>query len=135
MKQSLTFLFTLMLCSWGFSQSWETVSSNEQVSIYAKEVHHQRVADDIDHQIIIFKYENHTSSPVQITFNRDLNYGGHIYYGDNAFTVSIPANAVVQYDESKAHDNNFFIYKKDNKGYIKESLDNFKVTNLKTEKQ
>ena len=135
MKQSLTFLFTLMLCSWGFSQSWETVTFNDQVSVYAKEIHYQLTADDIDHQIIIFKYENHTSSPVQITFNRDLNYGGQIYHGDNAFTVTIPANDVVQYDDSKVHDKTFYIYKKDNKGYIKSSLTNFEVTNLKTEKQ
>ena len=135
MKQLLTTLFTLTLCFSAFSQEWETVISNDQVTISAKEINHQRIADDIDHQIIIFKYENHTSSPIQLTFNRELNYGGEILHGDHGFTVTLPANGEVQYDDSKANDQTYYLYKKDNKGYIKKSLDNFEITNLKTKKQ
>lgn len=135
MRKTLTLLFTLTLCSWGFSQSWETAASNDQVTISSQEIHYQRTADDVDHQRIVFKYENHTSTPIQITYNRELNYGGDIYNGDGGFTVTVPANGTIQYDDSKAHDSNYFIYKKDNKGYIKRSLNEFKITNLKTVQQ
>ncbi len=131
---------TLILCSLAFSygvfsQQWETVTSNDQITIFQKEINYERNADDIDHQRIIFKYQNHTDSPIQITFTRELNYGGKIHHGDSGFTLIVPASGTVQYDNSKERNNAYFIFKKDNKGYIKSTLDSFKIINLKVEKQ
>lgn len=124
-----TFLFLLSFSS--FSQNWQEVKKNNAVTISVKEIHYQNKTDDIDHQRLVFKYENTTSSPIEIHFNRELTYNGKTLTQDQDFSINIPANGTVQYDDSKSNDKTYYIFKKDNKGWIKGTLDTYTIIHLK----
>lgn len=114
----------------GFSQNWSEVIKNDALTITVKEIHHQDVTNGMDHQRWVFKYENHTPFPIRVVFNRELVYNGKPYLQDETFSVEIPANGVVEYDQSHNKDKTYYIFKSDNNNWIKDSLDTFKIINF-----
>lgn len=131
MKTILTLLAILLSSYMGFSQNWQPVISNDSITISAQEIHYQDLTNDIDHQRLVFKYKNKTSSPLHITFNRELIYNGKTYPQEEKFSVLIPANGMVQYNNSKNNSKSYYIFKKDNQGWIKNSLNNYSIIHLK----
>ncbi|MFA5574840.1 MAG: hypothetical protein WC994_07280 [Brumimicrobium sp.] len=95
--------------------------------------------DDINHQRIIFKYENLTDNEITLHFNRDLTYknanGINEIRQDEDFKVTIPANSTVEYQETYFRNKTFYVFKKDNNGYIKSQLLNFDFININASKQ
>lgn len=130
MKSTLILISLLLLSYTGFSQEWKDVKTTDAVIISVKEIHYQDVKNDIDHQRLVFKYKNTTSSPIEIHFNRELNYNGKTYPQEEDFSINIPANGTLQYNDSKNNNKTYYIFKKDNNGWIKRSLDNYKIINL-----
>lgn len=130
--KSILFSISFAVISFsGFSQDWQNVSSNDSLTIFAKEIHYQKTSDDIDHQRIVFKYKNNTNKPIEISFQRDLFYNGEKHPQDKEFFLNIPANDVMQYKEERNRDKTFYIFKKDNNGWIKKKLSNYYITHLK----
>ncbi|MBC9810856.1 hypothetical protein H9Y05_00060 [Crocinitomicaceae bacterium CZZ-1] len=130
MKLVLTLLSLSVFGLDGYCQDWQAITSNEQISVYVAEIKHDNPADDISHQRFIFKYENHTTAPVELHFNREVKYGETTLTQEEDFVVAIPANGEMQYDDSKKNDKTYYLFKKDNKGFIKKSLQDFSIINL-----
>jgi hypothetical protein len=131
MKLLLTSVFLSFFTLGAFCQDWNLVEQNEQYSIYVAELDYNSQADGIHHQRLIFRYQNHTMSPIQISFNREVKYNGQYITQDRDFVVELSADSYVQYDESKAYDKLYYVFKKDHKGFITQSLEDFRITNLR----
>lgn len=131
MKSLLTSLFLSGFCVGGFCQDWQTVETNEHYSISIAEIEYKSPADGINHQRFIFKYENYTSSPIELHFNREVKYANVVTTQEQDYVVAIPSNAVVQYDETTNRNKAYYIYKKDNENFIPQSLQDFKIINLR----
>lgn len=131
MKLLLTSIFLSFFSLGAFSQDWIPVEQNEQYSIYVAEIEYKSTSDGTHHQRLVFKYQNHTSKPIQLSFNREVKYDGQYIQQDRDYTIELSADSSVQYDESKAYDKLYYLFKKDHKGFIKQSLEDFKITNLR----
>lgn len=131
MKLLLTSIFISFLSLGVFSQDWNVVEQNEQYSIYVAEIEYKNSSDGHHHDRLVFRYQNHTVKPIQLNFNREVKYNGQYIKQDRDFVIDVPADSYVQYDESKAYDKLYYIFKKDHKGFIKQSLEDFKITNLR----
>jgi hypothetical protein len=116
------------LCSYG--QNWKTIESTDQYSLSVAEVEYDSASDGIHHQRIVFKYENYSNTPLELSFNREVQYGEIATTQEQTFKVSIPAKAVVEYGDATKYDKTYYIFKKDYKGTIKKELKDFKITNL-----
>ena len=132
MKYTLVIIGLLLFSHAGLSQDWQEIKTNDSVKISVKEIHYQNLTNDIDHQRFVFKYENLTSSPLEINFNRELIYNDKKFLQDETFSIQIPANGMVEYNESKNNDKSFYIFKTDNNGWIKDSLDTFNFIQFKS---
>jgi uncharacterized membrane protein len=115
----------------GLSQNWKEVKSTDTVKISVKEIHYQNVTNDIDHQRLIFKYENLTSTPIELHFNRELIYNNKKSSQEEDFSIQIPANGSLEYNELENNTKSYYIFKKDNNGWIKRILDNYSIIHLK----
>lgn len=131
MKLLLTSIFLSFFSLSALCQDWKAIEQNEQYSIYVAEFEYKNESDGIHHQRLVFKYQNHTMKPIQISFNREVKYDGQYVTQDRNFIVELSANSYVQYDESKAYDKLYYLFKNDQKGFIKQSLEDFRITNLR----
>lgn len=136
MKQLFFVLLTTIFTSFGFSQQlkWKVVTATPSYSISVAEMHYQNRKNDIDHQRLIFKYENKTDAPLELSFRRKVNYNGKTALQDRTFDIQLPAHSSKEYAASEKHDKLYFIYKKDNKGFISQTLTNFTIIQIKTTK-
>lgn len=132
MKIYLTLLAVSCFCFSSFSQNWTAIESNDQYSLLVSEIDYKSLSDGIHHQRIVFKYENHSNSPIELSFNREVQYDENLVPQEQNFVVSIPANGVAEYSDATKYDKTYYIFKKDHKGTIKKSLKDFKITNLRT---
>lgn len=131
MKIKLLSLFLFPVCTAGFSQEWKTIESNDLISVHAAEMEHKSPSDGIHHQRLVFRYENHTSDPVELRFNREVQYDNTTLKQEQDFVITIPGNGSLQYDAAKQYDKTYYIFKKDHEGVIKRSLQDYKITNLR----
>lgn len=131
MKTLFSSLFLFPLCMTAFSQEWGKIESNDLFSIYIAEVEHKSPSDGIHHQRFIFKYENHTPETIELHFNREVQYGDVVTTQEQDFQVTIPGNGSTEYDAAKQYDKVYYLFKRDNEGLIKRSLNDFKITNLR----
>lgn len=132
MKTSILTIVIICLGYVGYSQkSWAVIEKNEQFSISVTEIEYKNESDGINHQRLVFRYENYTSAPIILNFNREVMYLNQSIRQDPDFTISIPASSVIEYDESKKYDKTYYIFKKDNNNTIKKSLSDFKIINLR----
>ncbi|MFA5670598.1 MAG: hypothetical protein WC967_15275 [Balneolaceae bacterium] len=139
MKQIFFILFSLLFIGNTLSQTWEVATATDNYVIYKSEINYLNKVDDINHQRIIFKYENLTNNEITLHFNRDLTYknanGINEIRQDEDFKVTISANSSIEYDSKKIKDKTFYVFKKDNNGYIKSQLLNFDFININASKQ
>lgn len=131
MKTLSTSLFLSVFCFSSFCQDWQIVETNEQFSISVADTEHKSPSDGIHHQRLIFKYENHTSAPIELQFNRQVKYADAVTTQEQDFVVTIPVEGTVQYDASKLYDKTYYIFKKDHDNIIKRSLQDFQIINLR----
>lgn len=133
----LFMVLVLTTTSFGYSQEWKALSTNSELTIYTKVIEYKDLHNGIDYQRVVFKYENHTPNALEINFQRKTQYGDKTYQSENEFVVEIPANSSVAYQENADKENPqlidkaFFLFKKDNQGFITRELENFEITNLK----
>lgn len=134
MKSLTTTFAALVLCVAAFGQDWNILESSTNYTIYFAKINHQSSQDGIDHERIVFSYENHTEAPLVLAFNRVLTYApdGIPQEAEKLYEVEIPPHSTVGYDQNKPFDKTFYIFSKDNKGTIRKSLMDFKLTNLHT---
>lgn len=132
MKLLLTLMTTLVISLGVFAQDWKPVVSEVNFSVYVAEIDYKNPSDGIYHQRLIFKYENHTSQPLELHFNREVNYDGTKIIQERVYTLLIPENSSIAYDDAKKHDQTFYLFKKDNEGFISKMLKDFKIINIRT---
>ena len=86
------------------------------------------------HVRYFLKYENYTNFPVELTFQKELHYGDQCYgcddNGEQEYTVKIPANSTLVFDEDH-RSKSFYIFVKDENGWIKRQLTGFEIKNIK----
>lgn len=128
----ITTLCAVFLHIFLFSQEWSTYKSDEKISIEYSKIDFKSKSDGINHQRIIFQYKNLTSSDLTLTFNRSVSYeqSGDLTPQEKTYTITIPANGSISYNEDRSKDKAFYIFSKDLKGTIKRSLTNFEITNI-----
>lgn len=131
MKPLLTFLSVSVFYIGGFCQDWQAIEKNDQFSVSASEIEYKSPSDGVHHQRIVFRYENHTSHPLELSFNREVTYGDAVTNDEQNFVVNIPARGIVEYDKSKTHDKTYYIFKKDYENFIKQSLKDYRIINLR----
>ncbi len=88
------------------------------------------------HVRYFLKYENYSNFSVEISFQKELHYGDDCYGcnegEENKYSLVIPANSTFEFNEenrSKA----FYIFVKDENGWIKRKLTDFQIKNIKIE--
>lgn len=131
MKLLISLAFVLLNLS-AYSQEWHSYFADDKVDIQIA------LFDKIDpthnhhYQRVIFKYLNKTNEQITIRFNRTIAYDGNDLpvSSERQFTVVIPANGEVGYNDSTEKDKTYYIFSKDYKGMIKRSLTAFDIQNL-----
>ena len=128
----LSLMATTVISLGAFSQDWNSVIEETNFSVYVAEIEYRNPADGIHHQRLVFKYQNHTAQPLELSFNREVNFGGATITQERNFSVLIPGNGSVAYDEARQHDQTFYLFKKDHEGFISKHLRDFKIINIRT---
>ena len=128
----ITTLFAVFLHVFLFSQEWTILKSNEKYSIEYSKIDFENKSDGINHQRIIFQYKNLTNTEIKLTFNRSISYekSGNLTLQDKTYSITIPANGSISFNDSNSTDKTYYIFSKDLKGTIKRSLTNFDITNI-----
>jgi len=126
----ITTLIVILLHCFVFSQEWTTLQSDEKLSINFSKINYESKSDGINHERIVFQYQNLTNSDLTVTFQRSVSYGADQSLQEKTYQITIPANGSIEYNESNAKDKTFYVFAKDLKGTIKRSLSNFEFTNI-----
>lgn len=131
--KAITFLFfAILFASGSKAQEWQTYYEGQGITIQYKPTEINDPQAGIHHTRIVFRYENSTNSEIQLTFKRLITYSGSetARPQENGFSVSIPANSSVEYNEANAHDKTFYLFAQDKKNTIKRSLINFDIKDV-----
>ena len=88
------------------------------------------------HVRYFLKYENYSNFPVEISFQKELHYGDDCYgcseSDENITSLVIPANSTLEFNEDN-RSKTFYIFVKDEEGWIKRKLTDFQIKNIKIE--
>lgn len=128
-----TFLFFAVLFATNVTaQEWQTYSESQGITIQYRPAEINDPQSGIHHTRIVFRYENKTGNAIQLNFRRLTTYSGDeaAKPQEKEFTVSIPANSSVEYNEANAHDKTFYLFAQDKKNTIKRSLINFDIRDV-----
>lgn len=131
MKLFFILLFLITSSLNGYCQDWKSTETNDIFSISVAEIEHNKPSDGINHQRLIFKYENHTDKTISLSFKREVKYSDQTITQEQDFEITIPANSSLQYDKSADYNRLYYLFKKDNDDIIKQSLSDFKIINLR----
>ncbi len=130
MKIFTTLLLLLTTCV-SFSQDWETYFSDSTIEIQIAQVTYEKPSHNRSHERIAFKYINNTNEDVTVSFNRPNEYDGvkSVASEERTFTLSIPANSELHYDDQNKG-KSFYLFLKDNNLTIKRALTWFDIENI-----
>lgn len=132
MKYLLFSLFVVLttFSSTFFAQEWIEYYHDNEVIIEVAEWNRVDQKYGKDHQQIIFQYKNLTDHDVTISFTRELEYEeGGTATQEVIYFVHLGANEMKTYfDHPK--DKAYYIFKKDNNGWINDKLIDFKIIDL-----
>ena len=133
MKTIYFILFTLLLSANVKAQEWNTYLENDSLAINYKLLEVNDPSMGIHHARIIFQYVNKTSNELTVSFGRVITYNDSeaAKPQEKNYTVTIPANGAVSYDETTKNDKKFYVFAQDKKQTIKKTLVNFEIVNLK----
>jgi hypothetical protein len=137
MKRLLLSISIFLLVGQSLSQSnrvgdYEPIFSEDNIVMSIAEGIYNN--DGKNHVRYYIKYENYTNFPVELSFQKELHYGDDCYgCNDNDeqnFTLTIPANSTLVFnDENRSK--TFYIFVKDQEGWIKRQLTDFDIKNIK----
>ena len=129
MKLLLASLF-LSVVAISHAQDWVPYLSEGPLNIELSEYNRIDEKYGKDHQLIIFRFTNTSENAIAVSFKRNTEYVDRsTSASDNIFEVIIEANQSLEYSQDPRN-KAFYIFKKDNKGFIKGSLAQFEITNL-----
>jgi hypothetical protein len=128
-------LISLSLILWNlsvFSQEWHSYYSDDKIDIQVMMYDTLDVVHNHNHQRVIFKYINNSNSDVSIRFDRPIAYDGVDLpaSSERQFTIFIPAESEVRYNNENKSDKRFYIFSKDHNDMIKRNLTAFDIQNL-----
>lgn len=116
--------------------SYREITSENGVTVYVGKGTYTVNSNNTSHIRYFLKYENTTNQKVEISFNKEIHYG-ETCYGCNStneeqqFSVVIPANTTYSFDANHS-DKRYYIFKKDNNGWITNELTDFSIKNITT---
>ena len=124
------FLFTQGLVA----QNWEKVYSDDQLAIFKAEYTHEVKSNNHSHQRIIFKYTNLTNKNISFSVSREHYFDGKCSGcngSENNFKVSLQPNESKQFNTEENKNKTYYVFKKDNRGFIKRQLTDLKIAKIK----
>lgn len=130
-------LFTLCLffVTQGLAaQNWEKVYSDSQIEVFQSDYTHEVTSNNHSHERVIFKYTNLTNKNISFSISREHYYDGKCSGckgNENSFQVSLSPNESKEFDAVNNKDKTYYVFKKDNRGFIKRQLTDLKITKIK----
>lgn len=133
MKAITFLLFAILFASGSKAQEWQTFYEGQEITIQYRPIEINDPQLGIHHTRIVFRYENKTSNPIQVDFNRTITYSDSEADKpqEKTYTVSIPANSSIEYNTSNTNDKTFYLFAQDKKNTIKRSLISFDIKDIK----
>lgn len=131
--KAITFLFFATLLAFSTkAQEWQTYYEGQGITIQFRVAEINDAQLGIHHSRIVFRYENKTNKEVQLNFNRLITYSDSetAKPQEKGFTVSIPANSSMEYNDGNSNDKTFYLFAQDKKKTIKRSLVNFDIKDI-----
>ncbi|MEX2483501.1 MAG: hypothetical protein WED10_03025 [Brumimicrobium sp.] len=132
----------LLFAFWAFAVSiysqetqidgYETVYQGELIQVSVAKATH--VFQNRSHVRVFIKYTNLSDSKVKISLQKELHYGDRCSGCDDdpeqSTSLVLPPKTTLEFDENNT-DKRFYIFVKDNDGFIKSQLTDFKLKNYK----
>lgn len=132
--KTITFLFVaLFFATSSKAQEWQSYYESQGVAIQYRPLEINDPQLGIHHARIVFRYENKTNHEVRINFKRLITYSDSetAKPQEKGFSISIPANSSVEYNQVNSTDKTFYLFAQDKKNTIKRSLINFDIKDVK----
>lgn len=128
----LTILLATTMQFYAWSQGWVESYKDNSVSIEYSKITHLSQSDGINHERFIFKYSNLTNEELSIEFDRKIAYNGVELSSspERKYSITIPANSILEYSDDEKFNKLCYIFVSDNKGTIKSRLSGFEITNI-----
>ena len=131
--KTITFLFfALFFATNSRAQEWQTYYESQGVAIQYRPVETNDPQLGIHHARIVFRYENNTNQEVLVNFKRVITYSDSetAKPQEKEFSISIPPNSSVEYNQTNSTDITFYLFAQDKKNTIKRSLINFDIKDV-----
>lgn len=131
--KTLTLLFFAILFAFSSkAQEWQTYYEEQGISIQYRLLEIDDAQLGIHHERIVFRYENTTNTEVHLSFNRTMVYSDNqtAKPQEKTFSITIPANSSIEYNSSNSKDKTYYIFSKDLKNTIKQSLVKFDLKDI-----
>jgi len=128
----LSILLATALQFGAWSQDWMESYKDASLSIEHSKITYESPSDGLNHERLIFRYINLTSSELSINFDRKIAYDGVELSSspERNFSIFIPANSILSYTDEEKHNKLFYVFLSDNKGTIKKKLSGFEFLNI-----
>lgn len=132
MKAITLVLFAILFANSSKAQEWQTYYEDQGIAIQYRLAEIDDAQLGIHHARIVFRYENKTSNSVQLNFNRLITYSDSetAKPQEKGFSLSIPANSSMEYNQANSTDKTFYLFAQDKKNTIKRSLVNFDIKDV-----
>lgn len=131
-----TTLLGALLCSFlSNAQEWVNYYGNDKISVDVAVINYNNLNDGINHERIVFKFQNHSAEKITFSFLRKTSYaqdGSLSPNQDQSYSIVLEPNEIEQYDTENNRNKLFYIFKSDLNGTIKRSLSNFELSNFQT---
>ena len=131
--RAITFLFfAILFASNSKAQEWQTYYESQGIVIQYKPVEINDPQLGIHHTRVVIRYENNTNNLVQLDFNRLITYSGDETPKpqEKRYSISIPANSSLEYNQANSNDKTFYLFKQDKKNTIKRTLIAFDIQDV-----
>jgi hypothetical protein len=131
--KAITFLiFAIFFAFTTKAQEWQTYYEDQGVTIQYRLVEIDDPQLGIHHARIVFHYENKTSNEIQLNFIRTISYTDSetAKPQEKVFSVSIPANSSIEYNQANSMDKTYYLFAQDKKNRIKKSLISFDIKEI-----
>lgn len=131
MRLNFTLFFLALVTSIvTLGQEWRVVLVNENVIISVADYTFENQKDDINHQRLIFKYENITDKVIVLKFSRAVNYYGTYKKQEQRYSIELPPHSTKQYNSDRQNNRAYYLFQSDNQKFIKTKLQGYKVIDI-----
>lgn len=126
-------LFVWLSTDIAHAQNWATYQENEVLRIEISDWNALDKKTSKDHDLIIFRYTNLTDQELVVHFKREYDYSNNgVSTPDTGYNLVLAPNSTSSYMDHQG-DKTYYIFKKDNNGWIKSVLIDFRLKDLTTE--